>query len=229
MSCRNLSILLWIQSSRGLKKNTSCLADPSMCFSPQCVPQCSEPWGPSTAHAHLFQTEKHTPNRGTKGHRDPGSGCGWQHLWGKELLSVSGLSGKSAGAGKPGEGGASPWACSPHAFCPRSCCTWRKGCWRSCRSNRPRAPAALPCPGSGLRTPPTPAWQSWSAGSTCPSSPWWWSHSRWSLSETQDGEGGGVSRLSASARKITPASSEKHLSSWDSLNCMEQRLLSLVI
>lgn len=36
MSCRNLSILLWIQSSRGLKKNTSCLADPP-CVSPHNV------------------------------------------------------------------------------------------------------------------------------------------------------------------------------------------------
>ena len=68
MSCRNLSILLWIQSSRGLKKKAPCLAEPP------CVPHCSESWGPSTAHAHLFQTEKHTPNWSTKGHRDPGSG-----------------------------------------------------------------------------------------------------------------------------------------------------------
>lgn len=96
-------------------------------------PTCpSAPRGPSAVRTHLFQTEKHTPDRGTKSDRHPGSSCSRQHLQGKELpVSPRPFRktsrGRKDGAGVGLDSRRKP-RCSPRASCPHSCCTWRKGC-----------------------------------------------------------------------------------------------------
>ena len=70
----------------------------------------------------------------------------------------------------------------PLSSWPRYAHTWGRGRRRCCRSSRRRGRRGPPCPGWGPQTPPASSPPTWSATSTCPGSPGWWSRSEWSWS-----------------------------------------------